>query len=90
MTIRGSATVIGNATIFHGWGKDVLPNLAENSVDSVVCDPPYGLCKEPNMKEVLTHWLAGDDYSHNGGGFMGKSWDSIVPGPSTWNEVFRI
>ena len=90
MTTSVNGTVIGNATIFHGWGKDVLPGLAEGSVDSVVCDPPYGLSKEPNMVEVLTHWLAGDDYSHNGGGFMGKSWDSFVPGPATWKEVFRV
>jgi site-specific DNA-methyltransferase (adenine-specific) len=42
------------------------------------------------MAEVLTHWLAGDDYSHDGGGFMGKSWDSFVPGPATWREVIRV
>lgn len=64
--------------------------LADNSVDAVVCDPPYGLSKEPNMTEVLGHWLAGDDYAHKGAGFMGKSWDSFVPGPAIWKEVFRV
>lgn len=64
--------------------------LADNSVDAVVCDPPYGLSKEPNMAEVLGHWLAGDDYAHKGAGFMGKSWDSFVPGPAIWKEVFRV
>jgi hypothetical protein len=38
----------------------------------------------------LRHWLAGDDYTHTGGGFMGKSWDSFVPGPTVWREVFRV
>lgn len=61
-----------------------------NSVDSIVCDPPYGLSKEPDMVEVLTHWLAGDDYTHGGSGFMGKSWDSFVPGPAVWREAYRV
>lgn len=64
--------------------------LADNSIDAVVTDPPYGLSKQPDMNEVLRHWLNGDDYTHTGGGFMGKSWDSFVPGPSIWKEVFRV
>lgn len=64
--------------------------LADNSIDAVVTDPPYGLSKQPDMNEVLRHWLNGDDYIHTGGGFMGKTWDSFVPGPSVWKEVFRV
>lgn len=64
--------------------------LANNSIDAVVTDPPYGLSKQPDMNEVLHHWLNGDDYVHTGGGFMGKTWDSFVPGPSVWKEVFRV
>ncbi|EDV3611774.1 site-specific DNA-methyltransferase [Salmonella enterica subsp. enterica serovar 4,[5],12:i:-] len=64
--------------------------LADNSIDAVVTDPPYGLSKQPDMSEVLRHWLNGDDYIHTGGGFMGKTWDSFVPGPSIWKEVFRV
>lgn len=64
--------------------------MPDCSVDSVVCDPPYGLSKEPDMVEVLRHWLAGDDYTHKGAGFMGKSWDSFVPGPSIWRECYRV
>lgn len=30
-------------TIYHGDSLAVLPELAENSVDACVCDPPYGL-----------------------------------------------
>lgn len=63
--------------------------IADNSIDAVVTDPPYGLSKQPKMEEVLKHWLAGDDYQATGGGFMGKSWDSFVPGPSIWKEVYR-
>lgn len=64
--------------------------LADNSIDAVVTDPPYGLSKQPDMMEVLRHWMNGDDYVHTGGGFMGKTWDSFVPGPSIWKEVFRV
>jgi len=62
----------------------------DNVIDAVVTDPPYGLSKEPDTAEVLRHWLNGDDYKQTGGGFMGKAWDSFVPGPATWREVYRV
>jgi site-specific DNA-methyltransferase (adenine-specific) len=34
---------IGNATIYQGNNLEILPTLADNSVDSIVCDPPYEL-----------------------------------------------
>lgn len=67
-----------------------LKELPDNSIDSIVTDPPYGLSKQPDMMEVLQHWLAGEDYKHNGKGFMGKEWDSFVPGPSIWKECLRV
>lgn len=76
--------------LFNGDSVEVLRQLPDNSIDSVVCDPPYGLSKEPDMMEVMRHWLAGDDYQHKGGGFMGKSWDSFVPGPAIWRECLRV
>lgn len=77
-------------TIHHGDCLETLRKKPDNSVDAVVTDPPYGLSKEPDVSEVLRHWLAGDDYTHTGGGFMGKSWDSFVPGPSVWREALRV
>jgi len=62
----------------------------DNVIDAVVTDPPYGLSKEPDTAEVLRHWLNGDDYKQTGRGFMGKTWDSFVPGPATWREVYRV
>lgn len=35
--------IIGDATIYHGNNLDVLPTLPDNSVDAIVCDPPYEL-----------------------------------------------
>lgn len=77
--------------LMQGDCLDRLRELDDCSVDAVITDPPYGLgAKQPDMAEVLTHWLAGDDYRMRGGGFMGKSWDSFVPGPVVWKEVFRV
>lgn len=76
--------------IINGDALETLRLLPDASVDAVLCDPPYGLSHEPDALEVLRHWLAGDDYQHGGRGFMGKSWDSFVPGPSVWREVLRV
>lgn len=76
--------------VIHGDCLEVLREIPDNSIDSMVTDPPYGLSREPDIEEVLTKWLAGEDYHHRGGGFMGKTWDSFVPGPSIWREVYRV
>ena len=34
---------VDSATVFHGSNLDVLPFMADNSVDSIVTDPPYEL-----------------------------------------------
>jgi hypothetical protein len=76
--------------LHQGDCREVMATIADNSVDAIVTDPPYGLSTEPVIEEVLRHWLAGDDYTHTGGGFMGKKWDSFVPGPSIWRECYRV
>lgn len=77
-------------TLHRGDCLDTLRQMPDNSIDAVVTDPPYGLSSQPDAAEVLRHWLAGDDYVHQGSGFMGKTWDSFVPGPTVWREVFRV
>ena len=79
------------AFVLAGDCLDVLRTMPAASIAAVVTDPPYGLSREPDMIEVLRHWLAdGEAYRHRGGGFMGKSWDSFVPGPDVWREVLRV
>ena len=77
-------------SILSGDCLERLADLDDDSIDAVVTDPPYGLSAEPDAAEVLRHWLDGDDYQHRGGGFMGKSWDSFVPGPTVWKECLRV
>jgi DNA modification methylase len=81
---------MSDALIITGDCLDTLRRMPDASVDAVVTDPPYGLSKEPDALDVLRHWLAGDDYEHRGSGFMGKTWDSFVPGPTIWREVLRV
>lgn len=51
-----------------------LKKLPDNSIDSIVTDPPYALTPSKNAKV----------------GFMGKLWDSHVPSVEFWEEVYRV
>jgi len=79
-----------DVTLFHGDCLDVLKEMPDNSVDACVTDPPYGLSEQPDIEKVLRHWLDGDDYEHDSRGFMSASWDSFVPSPNVWREVYRV
>jgi len=77
--------------LIHGESTEVLKGLEDNSIDSVVCDPPYGLSKEPDITKVLSEWVSGDaSFVPDGKGFMSKEWDGFVPPPSLWREVYRV
>lgn len=76
--------------IVQGDCIEVLRGLSDCTIDAIVTDPPYGMSEQPDMAEVLRHWLAGDRYEHGSRGFMGKTWDSFVPGPEYWRECLRV
>lgn len=78
--------------VLNGDSIDILKTIPDNSVDSVVTDPPYGLSdhKPDDVVACLTAWLKGEEYKTNKKGFMGKTWDSWVPGPEVWKEVYRV
>jgi DNA modification methylase len=69
---------------------DTLREMPSDSIDAVVTDPPYGLTGDFDISKVLAAWLAGEKFEHHGRGFMGAQWDSFVPGPRVWREVFRV
>ncbi len=79
-------------TLFHGDCRPVLAGLPENSIDSIVTDPPYGLSKHAtdDIEKCLSAWLAGQKYDHHSPGFMSNEWDSFVPGPEVWRECLRV
>jgi site-specific DNA-methyltransferase (adenine-specific) len=69
--------------LLHGDSLQILKDLDDNSIDSVVTDPPYGLGKEPDANLVLKDWIEkGYHEIKSKGGFMGKEWDSFVPQPN--------
>ena len=67
-----------------------LKTMPDNSVDSIVTDPPYGLGKEPDALAMLTDWIETGHHDVKGRGFMGKEWDAFVPQPRVWHECLRV
>lgn len=80
-------------TLHLGKMLDVLSELPDESVDAVVCDPPYGLADHhPTViAQAIGAWLAGDrTHVPDGKGFMGNDWDRFVPPPAAWEECWRV
>jgi len=73
---------------------EVLRGMPDNSVDCVVTDPPYGLSNTTPVQvaETIAAWVNGDreHVPATSGGFMGADWDSFVPPPAVWDEVYRV
>jgi site-specific DNA-methyltransferase (adenine-specific) len=76
--------------IYLGDNLEILKDMPDNSVDSIVTDPPYGLGKEPNVVEVMKDWIEKGYHDIKGKGFMGKEWDAFVPQPNLWKECLRV
>lgn len=77
--------------IICGDNIEVLKGMADNSVDSICTDAPYGLGEEPDPMEVMKDWIEkGYHEIKCKGGFMGKAWDAFVPQPLFWKEAFRV
>lgn len=71
---------------------EALKELADNSIDAVVTDPPYGLgrCSPAEVAECMIAWAKGKTWTPKGSGFKGKAWDAWVPPPDLWREVLRV
>lgn len=78
--------------LFNGDSEQILKQLPENSIDSIVTDPPYGLSnhKPSEVIDCLSKWINGEKYEPKGKGFMGQAWDAWVPGPEIWKECLRV
>ncbi len=79
-------------SVIQGDCLEVLKTFPDNYFDSLVTDPPYGLSnhKPEEVVNCLMAWCKGEVYQPKGSGFMGKTWDSWVPGPDVWKEVYRV
>lgn len=76
--------------VLQGDCGDVLKGYPDATFSAVVTDPPYGLSKDPDIRGVLSAWLAGEAYRPRGRGIAGKEWDAFVPGPEIWRGVLRV
>lgn len=84
----------GRVTLYGGDSRDILKQLPDNSIDSVVTDPPYALVSiqkrfgGANAKPTRD----GDVYSRSSAGFMGKNWDTgeTAFAVEFWYEVYRV
>jgi DNA modification methylase len=73
-----------------------LKELRDNSVDSVVCDPPYHLTSIVKRfgSENAAPAKVGKTgaYARASRGFMGQTWDGgdVAFRPATWAEILRV
>ena len=80
--------------IYVGDSLEVLKTMPENSVDSVVTDPPYNLStiKRFSAKDSGEKWCVKEGVFHRSlKGFMGKEWDNeIAFSPEIWELCLRV
>ncbi|WP_311969313.1 DNA methyltransferase [Pseudomonas baltica] len=63
---------------------EAMRAMADNSVDSIVTDPPYGLTsRRPGGRSAATEGAVMK-------GFMGLAWDGDVPTIEIWAECLRV
>ena len=86
--------IIENYSLYLGDNIQWLKTLPNDSVDSVLTDPPYGLTSivkrfgKANSKDA--QYGTDGVFKRSSKGFMGKEWDSDVPSVEFWREVYRI
>jgi site-specific DNA-methyltransferase (adenine-specific) len=76
-----------------GDSRDVIKTFADNSIDSIVCDPPYALVnnsgsRSPNPGQYTPIGKPKEPK----GGFMGKKWDTgeTAFASEFWAECLRV
>lgn len=78
--------IIGAATLYCANSLEALPTIESNSIDAVVCDPPYELTSaRPGGRSPATEGKVMK-------GFMGMAWDGsgIANNSALWAEVLRV
>lgn len=82
----------GKVTLYGGDNRDVLRGLADNSIDSVVTDPPYALVSIQKRFGKPDSKPAKDVYGRGAAGFMGKAWDTgeVAFSEEFWAECLRV
>lgn len=82
----------GRVVLHQADCRDVLRGLPDNSIDSVVTDPPYALVSIQKRFGKPGSAPAKDVYGRGAAGFMGKTWDTgeVAFSDEFWAEVLRV
>lgn len=86
----------GRVTLHAGDSRDVLKTLADNSIDSIVTDPPYALVsivkRFANSPRSERTENIESPYGRTGRGFMGRRWDTgeTAFAVGFWAECLRV
>lgn len=83
--------------LIHGNSLEKLKELEDNSVDAVICDPPYELTSMTRPRPDLANYDngKGNPFARKQvamKGFMGKEWDGtgIAFNKDLWAECLRV
>ena len=90
ITVLGDMVELGEHVLHCADCMDVMHTLADNSVDAVVTDPPYGLSPDGRARtwdDIAKLRAQGKGPKR---GFMGKDWDAGVPGITWAKELLRV
>jgi len=86
--------IVGDASLYQADCRDVLRSLADNSIDSIVTDPPYALVSIVKRfgKPGSAPAKGNEAYQRASTGFMGKSWDTgeVAFSEEFWRECLRV
>jgi site-specific DNA-methyltransferase (adenine-specific) len=64
--------------IIHGDCREALKDLADDSIDAIITDPPYNLTSDRRVRRSSR-------------GFMNQEWDTDVAfDPEVWRECLRV
>ena len=88
----------GRVSVHEGDSRDVLKTLADASIDSVVCDPPYALVSivkrfgADGAAPAVQKEGGTGAYARASAGFMGQQWDTgeTAFAVEFWAEVHRV
>ena len=88
--------VVPQFTLLKGDCLETLKTLEDNSIDSVLCDPPY------HLQSIVDRYGDTDSappkfgtdgaFQRSSKGFMGQTWDGgdIAFRPDVWRECYRV
>lgn len=84
-------------TLINADCLDAMKKMDENSIDSIVCDPPYALTSGKKggsgVKSIdlnSPHGRSRIGSGNGSGGFMGMRWDEEIPTVEIWKEALRV